>query len=152
MAWPLAVSACHHTGACDWGWVIVCWGCCSADVCYSNEGLDLLVPTLLELCAVAPRVIIWFAQVRRSVVAAGSSEVALSAGCVRQARIFPSVWESAAAMTMALEHLRVELGLRGAFCRTRSVCQVARASRTASSKACSRQPASACTVIRQSSC
>lgn len=47
----------------------MCCCCFSADVCYSNEGLDLLVPTLLELCAVAPRVTIWFAQVRRSAVA-----------------------------------------------------------------------------------
>ena len=44
--------------------------CVAADVCYSNEGLDLLLATLLELCAVCEtggvRVVIWFAQVRPS--------------------------------------------------------------------------------------
>jgi len=123
-ACPLAVAACHHTGACVIGGVVATVRCCCwyADVCYSNEGLDLLVPTLLELCAVAPRVTIWFAQVRRSVLAVArrkSRDVEVSSHgggrCVRRARIisFPCMWESVAATTRALERLRIEIGVRG---------------------------------------
>jgi len=108
------------------GGVVATVRCCCwyADVCYSNEGLDLLVPTLLELCAVAPRVTIWFAQVRRSVLAVArrkSRDVELSSHgggrCVRRARIisFPCMWESVAATTRALERLRIEIGVRGRF-------------------------------------